>query len=108
MPRLDFYVNYELQSSIRLDGSEVKIGRDPACTVQLADARVSRVHAVITREADGYAIENLSPNGTRVNGRELTAREVLHPADSIFISRYILIYQDDGVEPAQLASTALG
>ena len=105
MPRLDFYVNYELQASIKLEDDEVTVGRDPKCTVQIPDAKVSRRHALISVEDDGYAIENFGGNGTRVNGSEITERSSLTPGDAIFISSYILVYQLDDAPVDEMAST---
>ena len=45
------------------------IGRLPESTVHLNNAKVSRTHANIRFDADGYVlIDNGSTNGTRVNG----------------------------------------
>ena len=48
---------------------------------------------------EGLEIENRGANGTKVNGRWLEAPHSLEPGDAIFVSRYILIYQSDDVEP---------
>ena len=107
MPRLDFYVNYELQASIKLDDAEVMVGRDPKCTVQIPDAKVSRKHAVITVDGDGHTIENFGANGTKINGKAIDAPCPLQPGDAIFISSYILVYQSDDAPAEELASTVL-
>ncbi len=45
------------------------IGRLPECGVQLVDPSVSRVHAELRAQGDGYVVVDLgSTNGTRVNG----------------------------------------
>ena len=107
MPRLDFYLNYELQATIKLEAAEVTIGRDPSCALCMPDERVSRRHAVIRASGDGHEIENHGANGTKVNGRKIDEPRALNPGDAVFISRYILIYQADGVPPAENASTVL-
>jgi pSer/pThr/pTyr-binding forkhead associated (FHA) protein len=107
MPRLDFYVNYELQASIKLEGSDVVLGRAPDCAVQIPDPKVSRRHAVIYTDNDNHAIENFGANGTRVNGRAIDARHSLQPGDAIFISSYILVYQPDEVPAEQLDATVI-
>jgi DNA-binding response OmpR family regulator len=49
---------------------EVVIGRTDDCDVVLADATVSRRHAVIRRDGDRFLIEDLeSRNGTLIDGR---------------------------------------
>jgi FHA domain/Domain of unknown function (DUF1707) len=45
------------------------IGRDPACDLLIGDLTVSRVHARLERDADGWMLADLgSTNGTRLNG----------------------------------------
>jgi len=107
MARLDFYVNYELQASIKLEGSEVVLGRAPACAVRMPDPEVSRRHAVIYTEEDRHTIENFGANGTKINGRTLEARHTLQPGEAIFISSYILVYQPDDAPAEQLDATVI-
>ncbi len=107
MARLDIYVNYERQASIKLEGVEVRVGRDPNCVVQIADPRVSRCHAVISQENGNHVIENFSANGTKVNGRNLDSRQTLIAGDAIFISSYILVYQPDDAPVEGLEETVL-
>jgi len=107
MPRLDLYVNYELQASIKLEGKETVLGRAPGCAVCIPDPVVSRRHAVIYTHGGHHAIENFGANGTRVNGQTLEARHRLQPGDTIFISSYILVYQSDDAPPGQLDATII-
>jgi len=45
------------------------IGREAACDMMLADLTVSRWHASLQRDADGWLLADLgSTNGTRLNG----------------------------------------
>jgi pSer/pThr/pTyr-binding forkhead associated (FHA) protein len=107
MPRLDLYVNYELQASFKLEGADVVLGRDPRSAVQIPDQKVSRRHAVITAENDNHTIENFSANGTRVNGRPIVAPHRLQPGDTIFIANYILVYQSDDDAPQEQDATVI-
>ncbi|MBN7795014.1 FHA domain-containing protein [Parahaliea mediterranea] len=107
MARLDLYVNYSLQASIKLEGDRIELGRDPQCEVQLADARVSRRHATIAAHQGAHTIENLGRNGTRVNGEPLTAPHRLRAGDAIFIASNILIYQADGAPTEEALATQL-
>ena len=60
------------------------IGRDAECEVRLADAQVSRRHAVITAIADGVRVTDLdSRHGTIVNGERLTRPRRLLSGDVI-------------------------
>lgn len=56
------------------------IGRDPTCQIQLPDTTVSRRHAQVVRQTDGYYASDLeSINGTKVNEDDLkTPRRLIH------------------------------
>lgn len=74
-----------------LDAPVVTIGRSRTNDISLDDARVSRHHARIVRDASGYLIEDLnSRNGTRVDERAvrdsatLTEGAMIRIGDSVF------------------------
>jgi uncharacterized protein YraI len=61
-------------------------GRGPENDITLDDTQVSRNHARLIRQGDEIIIEDLgSTNGTLVNGRPITERHTLQPADIISI-----------------------
>lgn len=64
-----------------------RIGRQPDCTIQLKVARISRSHAEIRRDDNGYLlIEDLgSTNGTFVNGRRIEASARIISGDVIHV-----------------------
>jgi pSer/pThr/pTyr-binding forkhead associated (FHA) protein len=107
MPRLDLYINYELQATVKLDQPEIRIGRDPACEVQLPDERVSRLHAIISPKQQGHEIEDRSTNGIKVNGVKVEGTQTLNPGDVVFIQSHILMYQSDEAPPEEMAATML-
>jgi len=74
------------------------IGRGEDCDVILRDRHVSRYHARISWVDGCYSVEDLgSKNGTHVNGRELTAPQVLEDGDEIQIAlRFKLAFVDAG------------
>ena len=56
----------------RLGGTRVVIGRSRECDIVMADPNVSRQHAELRREGDGWAVVDLgSTNGIKVNGRRV-------------------------------------
>ena len=60
------------------------IGRHPSCTVRLEDAFVSTEHAQLTWEQGRWWITDLkSTNGTRVNGKPVSAPTGLRYGDVI-------------------------
>ena len=56
----------------------VTFGRLPECTVSFDDTNVSRQHAEIRPEGDGFVLTDLgSTNGTKVNGARITRHRLL-------------------------------
>jgi len=103
MARLDFYANMKLFVKLRLGAKDVLIGRGTDCDVQLPNELVSRQHARIERSPDGgYVLQNLSPNGTRVNAAMATERQPLAAGDRIYVEGAILIFQPDEAESEQI------
>jgi len=63
------------------------VGRDPASTVCVNDASVSRHHARITVDGDAALIEDCgSRNGTWVGGQQTKGRVRLNDGDDIVIA----------------------
>jgi ABC-type multidrug transport system ATPase subunit len=55
-----------------MPGGPYQVGRDPACDIQVDDARVSWRHGVLRTDENGWIFEDLgSTNGTFVNGRKV-------------------------------------
>ena len=72
---------------------KVTIGRDRECDLVPDDLMVSRSHAVLQRERDGWYIrDDDSTNGVCVNGREIEDRVRLCPNDVIRIAATTLIF----------------
>ncbi len=82
----------------QLERRMLTIGRNPTCDIVLDDRQVSRVHAQILWCDDHYELEDLaSKNGTHVNGREITGRQVLRDGDEVQIAlRFKLAFVDAG------------
>ncbi len=81
------------------------IGRQPESSLILRDSRVSRTHARILGEGEGYILEDLgSRHGTYVNGKRVTRHE-LKTSDRIDFGApdsYQLIFALDGAELKRL------
>ena len=99
---LDVYDGSHRRTVI-VDADVVRVGRDPDCEVVLAgDSTVSRVHAMLTRDGDGWSItDNGSRNGTFVNGRRLGDDQPLAPADRILIGNFVLVRHDPAGGPIE-------
>ncbi len=62
----------------------LRIGRAPGCDLRLSDVSVSRSHAELRSEADGWILYDLgSTNGTHVNGHRVTGGIVVRPGDQV-------------------------
>lgn len=76
--------------AFELTSPEIIIGRDPNADLSISSPAVSRRHAKLTREGDGYALEDLgSSNGTFLNEERLAGREVLKSGDQIRLGQAI-------------------
>jgi Inner membrane component of T3SS, cytoplasmic domain/Domain of unknown function (DUF1707) len=60
------------------------IGREPSCDMTLGDMTVSRLHASLQRNQDGWLLVDLgSTNGTRLNGWRVTTPSPVRPGDYV-------------------------
>lgn len=79
--------DWELSNTVTL------IGRSRRCDIVIADPNVSRQHAEIRRQNDGYLVRDLdSTNGLRVNRRE-TKQAVLQHGDRIEMGTTELLFE---------------
>jgi hypothetical protein len=70
------------------------IGRSRDCDVVLDDAGVSRRHAELRPDGDGWTLADLgSTNGVRVNGRELRDRTPLRQGDHIELGSTEIVFE---------------
>ena len=83
-------------SLVRPDGEAIplfdgmRIGRNDDNDVVLADGRISRHHARIVSDGDGFAIEDLdSSNGTFVDGKAVRKTR-LHPGASVVLGETVI------------------
>src|SRR5689334_5617446 len=76
------------------------VGRDVSCSLRLSDDSVSRRHAAIEVEGDNHFVVDLkSTNGTFVNERRVTEREVLMNGDRVRFGNQIFKYlKSDQIE----------
>lgn len=88
-----------------IQDSPVRIGRDPASTIQLFDSEASRNHAEIRPFAEGQleVVDLASSNGTIVNGQRVERQE-LRSGDRLQIGQTLMIYTGSGsLESVQAA-----
>jgi serine/threonine-protein kinase len=81
------------------------MGRRSACAVAIPDEKASREHAVITRKGDDYFLQDLSRNGTFLNGTpasKMVDGSALRFGDIIRIGETEMEFVDERAEPAQI------
>jgi DNA-binding response OmpR family regulator len=84
-----------LQNRISLIVGRILLGRAADCDLVVADARVSRHHAELRRESDGFLLADLgSTNGTFLNGQRITQALPLQDGDVIEVGSAQFVYHD--------------
>lgn len=88
----------------RLSRPIITIGRAPHCNLVLDDQYVSRLHAVIRQEPEGYILyDEDSSNGTRVRGQLLSERHLMVDGDEIQIGSVSMLFQANPATPPATA-----
>jgi pSer/pThr/pTyr-binding forkhead associated (FHA) protein len=84
-------------SRYSLDRDSTTVGRHPDSDIFLDDITVSRRHAVIRRERNGYEINDAgSLNGTYVNHERVETTALRH-LDELQIGRFVLTFMVGGL-----------
>jgi serine phosphatase RsbU (regulator of sigma subunit) len=109
MPRLVILNGAEAGKIYELAAPELVIGRQTGTEIRLDGPKVSRRHARVYREGNGFHIEDLgSSNGTFLNGTKLHGATALNGWDELGIGSYLLRYEgvDSSPEVTIRARTA--
>lgn len=81
----------QLVSNIRVASDRLVLGRAPDCDVVLNGNGVSRQHAEIERQGDGWVVRDLgSRNGVLVQGEKIAGPRKVAPGESIVIDVFEL------------------
>lgn len=76
-------------ASFSLSGDIVDIGRAPESKIFLDDITVSRHHATLTRNAEGWTLSDTgSLNGSYVNRSRIAGSTALRSGDEVQIGKY--------------------
>lgn len=90
-----------------LEGEEISIGRDTSNKISINDAEVSRKHARLLKQGEGYLLEDFgSTNGTFVNGQRLSGATMLKIGDLVALGETVaLLYESDSDPDATMISS---
>src|SRR5215217_409422 len=87
MPSLVFLAGPIAGRRYKLADGEYVIGRRSDCQIFVPDMRVSRQHARLWKDGEGWTLEDLgSNNGTFINGVRLQQATALRHDDEILIA----------------------
>ena len=76
-------------ASYQLSGDVVDVGRSPESRIFLDDVTVSRHHATLTRNAEGWTLTDAgSLNGSYVNRNRISGATALRSGDEVQIGKY--------------------
>ena len=90
-----------------ITGEGATIGRSPASEIFLDDVTVSRIHASIKREGDGFIFtDSGSLNGSYINN-EQSSRHRLINGDEIQIGKFHMLFISS-ITGSMTSSTKLG
>ncbi len=79
-----------------LDRPRLSIGRSPENEIQLDTHVVSRRHAVLEQQGEGFALRDLGTvNGTYLNGARVEGVHALREGDTIQIGAFALVFGSD-------------
>ena len=89
-----------------LEGESAILGRHPNCDIVLEEGAVSRQHARVFRDSDGFCVEDLgSRNGTYVNGERISGQHRLHHNDEVKICEMVFGFEEYRDEAASQGIT---
>ena len=92
-------------TNMELTPPGVSVGREEDNDIQLLVTGVSRYHAKITFNGSAWSILDLgSTNGTRLNGKQISAETALADGDTIVIGDQTLIFAEQLAAPKPEAS----
>ncbi len=93
-PEVRLFVDDELIRSLPFEGERLRIGRRPENDLVIEDLAVSRMHAVLVREADGRVVleDAGSGNGSYLDGERIEGRAEIPPGRPVRMGRHVIVW----------------
>jgi pSer/pThr/pTyr-binding forkhead associated (FHA) protein len=86
--------------SYLLEGDDISIGRDSNNKISINDAEVSRKHARLVKQGDGYVLEDFgSTNGTFINDQRLSGSKALKIGDVVALGENVVLIYEAEFDP---------
>jgi hypothetical protein len=105
MPQLTLVLGRKPVQVYNLEQTRVRIGRETGVDIVIDNPAVSRLHAELRKEGDGWTLTDMgSANGTFLNGRKIAATELIKAGDEIGMGKFSLLFEkalDAPVAPTQ-------
>lgn len=93
MPKLSLLLGRKKLQVYDFDRDSILIGRDPEADVVIDNVSVSRRHAEIRRDRDGWVLEDLdSSNGTFLSGDQLESPQPVQEGDEIGVGKFSIVF----------------
>ena len=93
MPKLTVLLGRKTLQVYDLDQSTIRVGREDSVDVVIDNPSVSRKHAEIRQEGDGWVVEDLgSSNGTFLHGSRIEGPQPLKPGDEIGFGKFSVVF----------------
>src|SRR5580700_3881825 len=95
------------QTPLPLAHEEYGVGREETNSIRLTDRNVSRRHATLRKNGQGWILKDLqSYNGTYVNGVRVIGEQAVNSGDVVQLGDYRIEVLDEGLLAAQPAGAA--
>jgi FHA domain len=93
MPKLTLLVGRATMKVYDFAGTVIRVGRDEEMDVVIDNPSVSRHHAELRREGNGWVVADLgSSNGTFLHGKKITGAQPIVEGDEIGFGKFSLVF----------------
>ena len=105
MPQLTLVLGRKPVQVYNLDQNRVRIGREAGVDIIIDNPGVSRLHAELRKEGDGWTVTDMgSANGTFLNGQKISATQLIKAGDEIGLGKFSLLFEKALAAPAPAAT----